>query len=329
MEHKVRIWEDFKEDFILELLEIAFGNRGYNVTNYHRIDRSHEEGIDLLCSKDLEQIAIQAKKKPKKSDAEQFARFVQNARGKRAIYVFIQDPTKEFTESIDPTRGVEFWDAGKLHAFLVENEVIEYFCLYFSKHPLILSLTRAHELILTKRKTNYTKHGFSDVEISRLWAAKDNSVKIWVSLYFVYQKWNTILMAKTEKDTHEFEGILSQIFQDLNLAYGISGTKLVSSFQELSEKHPDIIGLLWELASHRTNWAEYTGYVDRSNSTAESLFFTLYGWICPLFNEPIKNRMSGFYSSMNYLLENFKDIAKNLEFALDSVFAEMNRVTPQ
>lgn len=325
-DYRIRIWEDFDEESVLEFLEETFRRLGYNVTNFHKTDRVHEDGIDLFCEKNGEEIAIQAKKKPRKDDINQFVRFVRNTRDKRAIYVYIQNPTRPFEESIrTQTHDVEFWDSDKLHEFLVENESIDYLCLYFSKHPMILSLAKVHGLILGRRKTNYTEHRFSVQEIARLWTAKDNSVKVWVSLYFVYQKWNSILMAKTEKNKKEFKSILEAISDDLDTAYNISRAKFVSSFQDLSERHPDIVGLLWKLASQRTNWAEYTGYVDRCDSLDESLFFTSYYWVCPLYNEAQKGRMSGFYSSMNYLLENFQEIAKNIENAIDWVFAEMNR----
>jgi len=81
---------------------------------------------------------------------------------------------------------------------------------------------------------------------------------------------------------------------------------------------------MWELISQRTGWIEYTVYVDK-HSPKESLFFTLYYWICPLFNESKKASMCGFYSCMNYLLEDFQEVAKDLEFAIDCVFEALTK----
>jgi len=325
-DYTIKIWNGFGEDFVLDCIEKVYRKLDYSVTNFHKTDRIHENGVDILCKKDDEKIAIQAKIKPRQADIKQFILFEQNTRDNKAIYVYIKNPTKPFRDFVNThTSNVEFWDANVLHKFLIENEFIEYYCLYFSMHPLILSLIKTHELIFRRRHTSYTKHRFTVEEIAKLWATKDNSVKVWVSLYFIYRKWNKILMAKTEKDIEEFESTLEAIFKDLDMAHSLSADKLVSSIEDLSEKHPDIIGLLWGLVSHRTNWITYTNYIDRSDSLKKSLFFTSYYWVCPLANESKKSNMSGFYSSMNYLLENFQEIAKNIEYGIDWVFDEMNK----
>jgi phosphopantetheinyl transferase (holo-ACP synthase) len=324
IDYEMMVWNGFDESFVIDLLEKTYRRLDYSVTNLHRSDRIHEDGIDLLCQKNSDLIAIQVKIRPRKGDIDQFSRFEQNTGDKKAIYVYIRKPTRPFKEFLEgKSSNIELWDCSRLHNFLVENESIEYYCLYFSVHPMIISLQRIHQYILERRLTRYVKHRLSKGEIAKLWAAKDNSVKAWVPLYFTYLRWNKILMAKTEKDKQEFKTILQAIFEDLDRAYGLCGEKLVSSIKDLSEIHPSLIGLLWKLVSQRTNWITYTVYVDhRTQSLKESLFFTLYYWICPVFNESKRASMSGFYSAMNYLLENFQDVAKNIEAAIDWVFAE-------
>ena len=129
-------------------------------------------------------------------------------------------------------------------------------------------------LIAQKRRTKYVQRGYTNEEIAKLWAAKDNIVKIWASLYFMYLKWNKILMSKIEKDKGEFDDLLNMIWDDLYIVYKIAGEKFVSSIKDLSEKHPDLIGLMWKLISQRTGWIEYTVYVDK-HSPEESLFLSL------------------------------------------------------
>jgi len=188
---------------------------------------------------------------------------------------------------------------------------------------MILSLQRVHEAILEKRHASYVKHKPTKDEAAKLWAAKDNSVKAWVPLYLTYRKWNKTLMTKTEKDKKEFQIILDEISRDLDTAYALCRDKLVSSIRDLSEIHPDLVGLLWTLISQRTNWITYTAYIDhKTESFAEALIFTLYHWICPVFNESKRANMSGFYSAMNYLLENFQEVAKNIEYGIDWLFSE-------
>jgi phosphopantetheinyl transferase (holo-ACP synthase) len=320
------IWNGFDESFILDILEKIYEKMDYAVTNFHKADRPHEEGIDLLCEKGTEKIAIQTKVKPCKGDTGQFTRFLQNTKDKKRIYIYIKNPTKSFKDFAEVRKNdVEFWNSQKLHTFLVENESIDYCCLYFSKHPLISSFLKIHELIIQKRDTQYAKHKVTREELAKLWAAKDNSVKIWVSLNVIFLRWNKILMSKIEKERSEFNRILEMIKEDLDMAYNLSGEKFVASIEDLSERHPDLIGLMWKLASQRTNWIRYTVFVDKSNSESKSLFFTLYSWICLLFNKSKRTSMSGFYSSMNYLLENFQEVAKNLEYAIDWVFASITK----
>lgn len=322
--YEMMIWNGFDENFVIELLDKTYKRLDYSVTNLHRTDRIHEDGIDLLCQKNSETIAIQVKMRPKKGDAEQFSRFERNTRDKKPIYIYVRNPTKPFMEFLQSSPcNVELWDSNKLHNFLVENDSIEYYCLYFSKHPLILSLLRVHHYIFEKRRTSYVRHRPTREEIAKLWAAKDNSVKAWVPLYFTFRRWNKILMAKTEKDKQEFQTILDAIFKDLNATYNLCGDKLVSSIKDLSEIHPDLIGLLWTLISQRTNWITYTANIDHHfKSLKKALFFTLYYWICPIFDESKRANMSGFYSAMNYLLENFQEVAKNIEDGIDWLFSE-------
>ena len=120
---------------------------------------------------------------------------------------------------------------------------------------------------------------------------------------------------------------LSYAHEDLDMVYKLCGDKLVSSFKDLAEKHPDLIGLFWNVISQRTNWISYTSLIDHEVvSLGKSLFYTLYYWICPIYNESKRANMAGFYSSMNYLLENFHEVAKNIEYGLDWVFSDINNV---
>lgn len=321
-DYLMKIWDEFDESFLIFLLEKTYRRLDYSVTNFHKNERIHEKGTDLLCEKDRERVAIQVKMRPRKGDIKQFKRFVKNARCKKLVYIYVKNPTKPFKDFLENhVDHVELWNSSRLHSFLLENECVEYVCLYFSMHPVIRSILNVHQFILQKRGAIYSKHAYTMDEISRLWAAKDNSVKVWVPLYFTYLRWNPVLMSKLEKEKQEFQSILDAVFRDLDLTYNLCGEKLVASFYDLSEKHPDIIGLFWKLISQRTNWEQYTAHVEgKTSSLAEALFFSLYYWICPVCNESKKTNMSGFYSAMNYLLENFHRVAKDVEYGIDWVF---------
>lgn len=319
------IWSRFQEPFLIDLIEKVYQNLGYSVTNFHRSDRIHEDGVDLLADKGNEKIAFQIKMKPGTKDIDQLKRFSKTSSKIKAIYVHIYDPTKPFKDFADAHQlNVEFWDSIRLHSFLVENECVDYLCLYFACHPLIKSILRVYESILLRRKTAFVKGQYTKDELVRLWAVKDNSVKLWVPLQFTYRKWNPTLMAKTQKEKDEFQDILTSVFKDMNMVYHLCGEKLVASFEDIAEKHPNIIGLYWDIISQRTNWINFTTCVDhKTNTMKEALFFSLYYWVCPVFNDAKKANMAGFYSTVNYLLENLQTIAKDIEYGIDWVFEDL------
>lgn len=320
--YREKLWNALGEEFLIAVMERTYEKLGYTVMNFHRDERVNENGIDLLCEKKDEKIAIQAKIKPRQSDIAQFRRFKDGNGDKKCIYVHIRNPTRHFLAFIEYNRGeVEIWDANALHDFLIGNESVDYCCLYFSKHPLIDSLVDVHRSMVESKGATYVCHRFTADELSKLWSAKDNSVKVWVPLYFIYLRWNALLMSKTEKDKKEFGQILEAIEKDLDTTYALCGQKLASSFKDLSATHPDLIGLLWHLVSQRTDWNTYTTYVEyRSHSLEERLAFTQYYWICPVLDASKQTNMLGFYSSMNYLLEHFQYIAKGIESGLDWLF---------
>ena len=98
------IWEDFNESFVIKILEETYKKLDYSTTNFHNTERVHEEGIDLLCEKDSEKIALQVKIKPRKKDIEQFSQFLKHADDKKIVYVHIKPPTKHFKEFIKSKR---------------------------------------------------------------------------------------------------------------------------------------------------------------------------------------------------------------------------------
>jgi hypothetical protein len=318
-------WKDLDEVFLIDVLEKVYKRLGYSVTNFHKTDRIHEDGVDLLCKMGNETIAIQTKMKPGTKDILQLNKLSSIIEGRR-VYIYVNTPTKPFMETMEGKKSiVEFWDSKLLHNFLVENESIEYFCLYFSQHPFIMSLLKVHEFLIQKKNANYAHHGFTIDELQELWDAKDNSVKVWAPSSLISLKWNKLLMPKITKETGEFQKILDEIWDDLDTANYFSCEKLVYSFETLSEEHPDLLGLMWRLISNRTSWHSFTAIAERTGNPGSAIFYTHYQWICPVFDSSKKDRMRGFYSSMNYLLEHFAEIAKNIENAIDWVFANITQ----
>lgn len=323
-DYSITAWEGLTEDFILNCLEKTYKKMFFEVTNYHRDERRYEAGVDLLCEKNDSKIAIQLKIKPRQSDIEQYNRFKEINDVTTKIYVYIKNPTKPFKTYIMENKGnVELWDNKVLHDFLLKNESLEYYSLYLSSHPLIRLIYEWFLEVMKSRNVQYKKHEITSDEMSLLWMAKDNAVKLNISFQFILSKWRPILFNKTNKDTEEFAIIIEDIFRDFDLAYSITRGQFLHSIQLISDKHPDIIGLLWELASHRTKWSDYTRRVDRFDNLEEAIDYTKHYWICPVKNTRVLNKMSGFYSSMNYLIDHFTELGVDIEESIDWVFSKM------
>ena len=59
--YREKLWDPFREEFVIEIVEKAYQRLDYSVANLHRDERVNENGADLLCEKDDEEIAIQVK----------------------------------------------------------------------------------------------------------------------------------------------------------------------------------------------------------------------------------------------------------------------------
>jgi len=323
-DYSIEAWKGFKEDFILTCLEKTYKRLFYKVTNYHRDERRNEEGIDLLCEKNDEKIAIQLKKRPRKSDIDQFNIFKNIEDVTNKIYVYVQNPTKPFKKHImENFDDVEIWDNKILHDFLILNESLEYYCIYLSSHPLIELICDWYLEIMKNRKIEFKKHDITPDEISLLWMAKDNVVKLNISLLYIYSKWQPILLSVVKKEKEKFGLIIEDIFKDFDLAFSITRGQFLQSIRSISIKHPDIIGLLWELASHRTRWSNYTRRIDSFDSFDEGIGFTRYYWISPVLNKGVISRMRGFYSSMHSLLKHYSELGEDIENSLDWAFSKL------
>ncbi len=261
-----KCWEGLKEEQILDIIEETYLYNGYKVTNLHKTDRRHEDGIDILVEKKEKNLGIQFKIKPKKGDIEQLKKLLQHS-DKERLYIYINSPTKPFKKELDKNIDkLNVWDASQFSDFLILNDSSSYLCLLLSSHPLIQIFNKVYSILISNRKKIMTNSSLSTGEIHSLWNLKDNAVKIKIPLMFIYAKWNNILRTKTEYNKDEYKQILNEVFLELDIAYRISRDKLLSSFYELEEIYPHILGKLWELCSKRTGWGEYTHTIEKLDS---------------------------------------------------------------
>jgi len=195
-----KVWDKIEELGILDCIEEVYSRKKYSTKNFHRTDRRHEMGVDLLCKKDKEQIAFAVKKKPRKEDIEQLNSFIKTTKGMRRIYVYIDPPTRPFEDKLKKVQDcLEIWDSERLHKELVSGESPYYLRLYFSSHPIFENLTGSIRILHKTRRTDYVRHRFTTTEADALWLLKDNIVKLRSTLLQIYMRWTPILMTKTER----------------------------------------------------------------------------------------------------------------------------------
>jgi len=86
--HYSDVWESRREDDVLNCLEEASCNAGYDyVVNFHKIDRAHEKGVDIECERLGEKIHFQVKMKPKKKDIRQLKKLSHSTAKKRYMFM--------------------------------------------------------------------------------------------------------------------------------------------------------------------------------------------------------------------------------------------------
>ena len=321
-EYPLRAWDRCTEDYIIQCLQELYSKKGYATKNFHADDRVHELGTDLECVKGEERIGFAVKKKPRKSDIKQLNAFAKAVENKIGIYVFINPPTRPFEQFAQSLNHITFWNATRLHKEFVEGELPSYLCLLFSVHPIANTLTKTNEIIYTKRKTSYRKRKLTPQELDKLWVAKDNIVKMRSMLLNIYTRWAKKLMTKSIREPKEYQMLINEVFEELDLVNLLCGEKLISSFEEIADKHPDLFGLYWDNIRQRTNWIYFAVAVEKVPLQQVSDFIRLW-WVMPRLEKSTLSVMRGFYSSVNYILENFHTVAKNLEDGIDWVFEDM------
>lgn len=320
----IQAWSRSTEDEIIRCIQEVFSRKGYETKNFHADDRVHELGRDLVCVRGEEEIAFSVKKKPRKKDIKQLKTFVETVKNKKGIYVFIEPPTRPFEQFMKSLTTIIFWNASRLHEELVKGESTPYLRLLFSAHPVADTLTKVNEIVYTKRKTSFEKRKLTTEELEKLWVAKDNIVKMRSMLLNMYTRWAKKLMAKTMRKPQEYQEIIDEVFEDLDVVNFLCGEKLTSSFEEIGDKHPNLFGLFWDNVSQRTNWKLFTVAIEKVKTENISDLIRLW-WVLPKLDISISYVMKGFYSTVNYILDNFHTVAKNLEDGIDWVFEDMKR----
>lgn len=318
---------DFSEGevYLQKSLLEAYENKGYSVVNYHEIDRPHEEAGDLICEKNNKSISIQTKIKPRKKDIPQLED-LSNRNEDKKIYIYFEEPVKNFKKAIENTEDVEFWDRKKTHDFLIENDSSIYVRLYFASLPIFKNLAKIYLLIIENRNlevpSNFNRHSRQ-----LLWSVKDDMVKSRSISKFLHEKYVPSIKEKINFQEDE-KKLLNTIIDDLSKLNDISIKKSLSTFEQISHQRPDLLKLYWEKASERTGWKKLCHKVSQNEEDISNMI--MLKWLIPLHeddiigNEGLLSISNTTLSTVCMILKNLKDRTKDLEDGIDWTWSDLN-----
>ncbi len=326
------VWKLFDEPYVHECLEEAFSKRGLSVINYHRDDRVHEQGIDVLCTKSENvSLAFAVKCKPGKGDIKQLETLAANPPNIKKFYVYLDSPTRPFRDAMKKHTNVYYIDSTQLHRLLIHHSSIKYILAYYATHPLFQNLKIIYTLLYEKRGTHFTQHRMTIQEESFLWSIKDDAVKLKAIFDYLKHKLRPTLMGATQFCTQEYHAHLQDIHHDFDLANSIAGTPLATSFSRMSSDYPNLAAQYWDIVSARTRWKEFTATAEKEGSQSKERMeeYTLRSWIIP-HAEPntMSSRyypMRSFYSTLYYLIDSTYELADDIEKGIDWLFEDMLR----
>jgi len=255
-------WKLYSEEEIQEVLAHIFRQRGHDVYNLHKVDRSGEAGAgaDLECTRKGEtgKMLIAVKRRPRSKDVTQLQLFASQG-AKTKIYVYIKEPTSRFKREMNKLLGkVSFWDSDKLTSEVLNTDLR--LCLflivenYFEKELFDITLSFCKVYIdLEEKKRKLVTLTKADPEmLNLLWNAKDRSASLHKSLrtlqIFFEETDLSMIDEKTKKSIiNAFLASLSQINRN-------SLRPLKELFHKFMEKYPTNFERFCVETADRSNW---------------------------------------------------------------------------
>lgn len=203
------VWNGKIEENILDCLEESFLNANFKqVINWHRIDRAHEESVDIECINDNYRQVLQAKVKPGKDDIEQLLKLSTTQADKR-LYVYIQKPSASFKIEMDKLNvKIEFLNIAELHNLLIKNRSIQYLRYLLLNSELTRDLKNTLTTIVSCRKIRANPLQLEDLE--NWWLFKDRAVKTHATLEHLENIWHDTLFKTDKHDEETYRRLLKK-----------------------------------------------------------------------------------------------------------------------
>jgi hypothetical protein len=304
-------WKGKTENDLLECLEEAFNNAGHSVYNLHKHDRSHEEGVDMECQKAKEKTLLQAKLRPAKKDLKQLKKLARSEADKR-IYIYAENPSVSFRKGMkDLESHVEFWNAQKLHDFLINCRSLSYLRFLFLDSELVKNIREVLRGIFSCCEVS-PQELESDI-LNDWWEFKDRTVKVHASLEYLEDFWKDRIFTIDKHDTAEYRRVLESIFFSFRLISKHSSQDLVDLVRMIKGSHPGIFSKYVNVVLDRSNWIGM-GETARQIRNEDKANESISEWVVPQLGSGSE------YSQIHSYLENLHEVAEAVEDGVDGLF---------
>ena len=306
------VWVGRKEEDIQDCLEEVYEKQGYTVSNIHKSDRSHENGIDLEIKNPDETIHIQTKIKPLTSDIEQLRNLARSPANKK-LYIYVEDPVVGFKKEMEEVRGsVVFWNKFELSNYLISQNSVRYFRLLFLSTNLVRQIMDLLTEIMSCEPV--AQKNLEKNQLPNWWVFKDRSVKLHASLEHVYSHYTRKFLSKDRIEETEVRLYLEKILSDFDIINTNSCFELISIVKGLRKEYPFLLSKFIKVTEPRSNWI---GMPHMETKVGVSFRDLVENWIL----EP-QSLDSSFYNLANFYLERLTEVAEAIEDGVDWVFED-------
>ena len=306
------VWADATEEGILDFLEEAFRNFGYeSVENFHKYDRRHENGVDIACKGFGKTIDLQAKIKPRQKDIAQLEKLAKSSASEK-IYVYVEQPSRPFKKRMSGLIGpISFWDSVELHKFLISNRSQ----LYIRNMFLNCQLSRDINDTISKifSYSNVNPKPIEPLILEQWWNFKDRAVKLHANLEQMELFWKDKLLSQDRHDSIILEKLLDEILISFSIIAKTCSEHLLQLVDVISKKQPSILSYYVVKVLESSSWIGMHMLKEKGGDPVKAKEI-IHNWMLPT-----KNSASEYSLIGNYLTE-YYHVGEAIEDGVDFVF---------
>lgn len=259
-------WKRFKEEEIQALITMLFHSLDYHIRELHKSDRANECGADIVAKKGDESIAIAVKIKPSHKDRYQLIE-LSRRQEKEKIYVYIETPTKKFSDSMQKDgKEVEFWDIKKFNEFFASKNLFFAANIIFDNHPINDKLSVIKFLLynLWKESSKAKKNKIKPLDkksFFMLWRLKDMAVTLHQTNSLIERLFETPINNKNQELNLHF---LNMFLDYLNILES-KISEFLTFFAQFHLKNKELVNNSIVEQSGRSHWLQISHHQPLNN----------------------------------------------------------------